>query len=173
VERALIICGPTSSGKSEIALALAAQMRGEIVNADSRQVYRGMDIGTGMPPRSAFDLVPHHLYGFVDPSQRYSAARYVLDADAAIAAICARGGLPIVVGGTGFYIEALMGTMTLDRPPGDDALPTTHCASGCAPRRAFIRQRCYGSGFRRCSPRSRSVPSPGTRTESCERSRAS
>jgi tRNA dimethylallyltransferase len=122
VARALIICGPTSSGKSEIALRLATQLDGEIVNADSRQIYRGMTIGSGLPPRRAFDLVAHHLYSFVDPAQRYSAARYVVDADAAIADICARGHLPLVVGGTGFYIEALMGTMTLDRPPGDDAL---------------------------------------------------
>lgn len=122
MERALIICGPTSSGKSEIALAVAACLGGEIVNADSRQIYRGMTIGSGLPPRKAFDLVPHHLYAFVDPAQRYSAARYVVDADAAVADICARGHLPVVVGGTGFYIEALMGTMTLDRPPGDDVL---------------------------------------------------
>jgi tRNA dimethylallyltransferase len=122
VERALIICGPTSSGKSEIALAVAAQAGGEVVNADSRQIYRGMSTGAGMPAQSAFDLVPHHLYGFVDPAQGYSAARYVSDADAVIADICARGRLPIVVGGTGFYVEALMGTMPLDRPPGDDTV---------------------------------------------------
>ncbi len=117
---ALIICGPTSSGKSEIALAVARQLGAEIVNADSRQIYRGMSIGTGMPSPSARELVPHHLYAFVDPAQRYSAARYVHDAGVAISSIKARGRLPIVVGGTGFYIEALAGTMRLDRPPGDD-----------------------------------------------------
>jgi tRNA dimethylallyltransferase len=122
VSRALVICGPTASGKSQIALGVAEELGGEIVNADSRQIYRGMRIGTGMPPPSAFERVPHHLYGFVDPEQRYSAARYVHDADAAIAAITARGHLPIVVGGTGFYIEALLGTMPLDRPPGDETL---------------------------------------------------
>jgi tRNA dimethylallyltransferase len=122
VSRALVICGPTASGKSQIALGVAEELGGEIINADSRQIYRGMSIGTGMLPPSAFERVPHHLYGFVDPEQRYSAARYVHDADAAIAAITARGHLPIVVGGTGFYIEALLGTMPLDRPPGDEAL---------------------------------------------------
>lgn len=122
MSRALVICGPTASGKSQIALGVAEALGGEIVNADSRQVYRGMGIGTGMPPPSAFERVPHHLYGFVNPERRYSAARYVHDADAAIAAIMARGRLPIVVGGTGFYIEALLGTMPLDRPPGDEAL---------------------------------------------------
>ncbi len=122
MSRALVICGPTASGKSQLALAVAEQLGGEIVNADSRQIYRGMSVGTGMPPQSAFERVPHHLYGFVDPGQRYSAARYVEDADAAITAIAGRGNLPIVVGGTGFYIEALVGTMPLDRPPGDEAL---------------------------------------------------
>jgi tRNA dimethylallyltransferase len=122
VSRALVICGPTSSGKSEIALAVAEQLGGEIVNADSRQIYRGVSIGAGVPPRSALERVPHHLYGFVDPKERYSAARYVNDADTVITAITERGHLPIVVGGTGFYIEALLGTMPLDRPPGDEAL---------------------------------------------------
>ena len=124
MSRVLVICGPTSSGKSEIALAVAEQLDGEIVNADSRQIYSGMSIGTGVPGRSALERVPHHLYGFVDPAQRYSAARYVHDADSVITAIAARGHLPVVVGGTGFYIEALLGTMPLDRPPGDDALRT-------------------------------------------------
>jgi len=124
VSRVLVICGPTSSGKSEIALAVAEQLDGEIVNADSRQIYRGMSVGTGVPGRSVLERVPHHLYGFVDPAQRYSAARYVHDADSVITAIAARGHLPVVVGGTGFYIEALLGTMPLDRPPGDDALRT-------------------------------------------------
>lgn len=118
----LVICGPTASGKSEIALCVAQELGGELVNADSRQIYKGMNVGTGMPAPSDFERVPHHLYGFVDPGQRYSAARYVVDADAAIAGITARGRLPIVVGGTGFYIEALLGTMPLDRPPGDEAL---------------------------------------------------
>src|SRR6202011_3293341 len=105
-------------GKSQLALAVAEQLGGEIVNADSRQIYRGMSVGTGMPEPAAFERVAPHLYGFVDPGQRYSAARYVEDADAAITAIVGRGNLPIVVGGTGFYIEALVGTMPLDRPPG-------------------------------------------------------
>lgn len=81
-----------------------------------------MTIGTGMPAHSAFERVPHHLYAFVDPSRRYSAASFVEDADAVIHDVCARRRLPIVVGGTGFYIEALVGTMRLDRPPGDEAL---------------------------------------------------
>ena len=120
--QALVICGPTSVGKSAIALAVASQLGAEIVNADSRQIYRGMDVGTGMPTAGDLALVPHHLYGFLDPAHRYSAARYVHDAGEAIHGIWSRGRLPIVVGGTGFYIEALTGSMPLDRPPGEDAL---------------------------------------------------
>ena len=118
--RALCVCGPTSSGKSDAALAAAATVGGEIVNADSRQVYAGMPIGTGWPSIEAMERVPHHLYGIIAPSERYSAVRFVDDARAAIADIAARGRLPILVGGTGFYIEALAGTMPIDRPAGDD-----------------------------------------------------
>jgi len=101
---------------------VARALDGEIVNADSRQIYRGMRIGTGMPSPADLALVPHHLYAFCDPSERYSAARFADDAGAAVRSIVVRGRLPIVVGGTGFYIEALAGTMPLDRPPADDIL---------------------------------------------------
>ncbi|MBV8170941.1 MAG: tRNA (adenosine(37)-N6)-dimethylallyltransferase MiaA, partial [Candidatus Eremiobacteraeota bacterium] len=90
------------------------------VNADSRQIYAGMRIGTGWPSDEQFARAPHHLYGMVDPSERYSAGRFVIDARAAIETIAARGALPILVGGTGLYIEALAGTMPLDRPVADD-----------------------------------------------------
>ncbi|MBV8263852.1 MAG: tRNA (adenosine(37)-N6)-dimethylallyltransferase MiaA [Candidatus Eremiobacteraeota bacterium] len=120
--RALIICGPTSSGKSTIALAVAQALGGEVVNADSRQIYRGTRIGSGMPSEADLAVVPHHLYGFVDPAERYSAARYVDDACAVIDAVARRRHLPIIAGGTGFYIEALTGSMPLDRPPGDERL---------------------------------------------------
>jgi tRNA dimethylallyltransferase len=117
---ALAICGPTASGKSEAALLVAEALDGEIVNADARQVYRYMPVGTGMPSRAAMRRVPHHLFAFVDPCARYSAGAYVGDALAAIENIAARGRLPIVVGGTGFYIDVLRGAMPLDRPFGDD-----------------------------------------------------
>jgi tRNA dimethylallyltransferase len=119
---AIAICGPTSSGKSEIAVRAAEAIGGEIVNADSRQVYRGMSIGTGAPDEAMRKRVPHHLFGFVDPCVRYSAGAYVVDAVAAIQAIAARGRVPIVVGGTGLYVEALGGSMPMDRPVADDAI---------------------------------------------------
>jgi tRNA dimethylallyltransferase len=119
---ALCICGPTSAGKSDCAVAAADAADGEIVNADSRQIYAGMRIGTGWPSEAAMRDVPHHLYGFVPPGERYSAGRFVQDAGSAIRSIASRGKLPILVGGTGLYIEALNGSMPMDRPTGDETV---------------------------------------------------
>jgi len=119
---ALCICGPTSAGKSECALIAAEAADGEIVNADSRQIYAGMRVGTGWPSEQAMRSVPHHLYGIIPPDERYSAGRFVADAGAAIRSIARRGKLPILVGGTGLYIEALNGSMPMDRPIGDEAV---------------------------------------------------
>ncbi len=115
--RALVLCGPTASGKSELALTVAEAIGAEIINADSRQIYRGMEIGTGMPSRSALRRVPHHGYAIVDPVETYNAALYARDAAAAVNDVWRRGRLPLVVGGSGFYIEALTGDRLLDRPP--------------------------------------------------------
>jgi tRNA dimethylallyltransferase len=109
----LIVAGPTASGKSALALALAERFGAEIVGADSRQIYRGMPVGTAAPPAADRARVPHHLVGFVDPRERYSAARFVADALAAIDAIHARGRRAIVAGGTGFYLRALRGGVEL------------------------------------------------------------
>jgi tRNA dimethylallyltransferase len=103
----IILIGPTASGKSAVALALARQFGGEIVSADSAQVYRGMDIGTAKPDVATRASVPHHLLDLIDPTQAYSAARFRTDARAAIAHIRARGRVPIVAGGTMLYVKAL------------------------------------------------------------------
>lgn len=117
----LILTGQTASGKSELALGLAERFDAEIVGADSRQIYRGMEIGTAAPGPAERARVPHHLVAFLDPRERYSAARFVADALAAIDAIHARGRRAIVVGGTGFYIRALAGDVALS-PAYDPAL---------------------------------------------------
>ena len=117
----LILTGPTAAGKSALALELAERFGAEIVGADSRQVYRGMPIGTAAPSAAERARVPHHLVGFLDPRERYSAARFVRDALAAIDAIHARGRRALVVGGTGFYVRALAGDVTLS-PVRDEAL---------------------------------------------------
>lgn len=104
---AVLLLGPTACGKSALALRLANELALEIVSIDSAQVYRGMDIGTAKPSRAERARVPHHLLDLRDPSEPYSAADFVRDATAAIAAIRARGKLALVVGGTMLYAKAL------------------------------------------------------------------
>jgi tRNA dimethylallyltransferase len=113
-EGVLILAGPTASGKTDLALALAERFGAEIVGADSRQIYHGMPIGTAAPSDAQRARVPHHLIGFLDPHERYSAARFVFDARRAIDDITARGRRAIVAGGTGFYLRALAGDVALD-----------------------------------------------------------
>lgn len=106
--RLLVIAGPTGVGKTASAVALARRVPIEVISADSRQVYRGMDLATGKPTAEERRAVPHHLVDVVDPDDRYHAERFRRDARAAIAAIERRGRLPVVVGGTGLYIRALL-----------------------------------------------------------------
>lgn len=106
--RVVAIVGPTASGKSAIALELAERLGGEIVNADSRQVYRGMDIGTAKPSLADRQRVPHHLYDIVEPTETYSLALYRRDAHAAFESCWSRGALPWPVGGTGQYVWGLL-----------------------------------------------------------------
>ncbi len=114
-EGVLILAGATASGKTELGIELAREFDAEIVGADSRQIYRDMPIGTATPSPVQIAVVRHHLVGFVDPAERYSAARFANDAVEAIGEIHARGKRAIVVGGTGFYIRALTGDVELGR----------------------------------------------------------
>ena len=119
--RVLAVLGPTATGKSALGLMLAERLGGEIVNCDSTAVYRGFDIGTDKVPMEDRRGIPHHLIDIADPTREYTAADYGRDAAAAIREIQARGGTPILVGGTGFYFRAL--TRGLFPGPGkDDAL---------------------------------------------------
>lgn len=102
-----MIVGPTASGKTALAVSLAQALNGEIVSCDSMQVYRGMPIATAQPTLEERQGIPHHLIGFLDPSEHYSVARFVEDAQAAIEDIRRRGKCPLVVGGTGLYADAL------------------------------------------------------------------
>ena len=117
-ERYDLICviGPTAVGKTEFALTLAEELGGEIVNADSRQIYTGMDIGTAKPTPEETSRVPHHLIDVADPREAFSVGRFVELADAVIADIRARGRIPIVTGGTGLYVRALVDGLW-DGPP--------------------------------------------------------
>jgi tRNA dimethylallyltransferase len=117
----VLLIGPTASGKSALAQSLALRFGGEIVSADSAQVYRGMDIGTAKPDAAERAAVPHHLLDLIDPTDAYSAARFARDAAAAIEAIRARGRLPIVAGGTMLYFRALTEGLSA-LPAADPAL---------------------------------------------------
>jgi tRNA dimethylallyltransferase len=118
--RLLVLSGPTASGKTSLALSLARILPLEIVSADSLQVYRGMDIGTAKPSLEERREVPHHLIDVADPDEEYNAGRFVAEADAAIRGIRERGRFPLVAGGTGMYIRALL--RGLDPLPKDDAV---------------------------------------------------
>jgi len=117
--RYLALAGPTAAGKTAAALAIAARYPVEIISVDSALVYRGMDIGTAKPSAAELAIVPHHLIDILDPSEAYSAARFVGDAQRLIGEIGARGHLPLLVGGTMLYFKALR--QGLDDMPKADA----------------------------------------------------
>lgn len=123
--RLVAIVGPTASGKSAIALDLARRLGGEIVNADSRQVYRGMEIGTAGPSLAERRLVPHHLFDIAGPADDYSLALYREQALAVFDEIWARGSFPWLVGGTGQYVWALLEDWQVPAVAPDDALRGT------------------------------------------------
>lgn len=133
----LVLMGPTASGKSALAVELAHAFDAEIVGADSRQIYRGMPIGTAAPTTEQLAAVPHHLVDFLDPHERYSAARFARDATAAVLDITGRGKRAIVVGGTGFYVRALTGAVTL-APQYDAALRERLAAEARTHDAAFL-----------------------------------
>lgn len=118
----LCLLGPTAVGKTDVALALAQRLPVEIVGADSRQVYRGLTIGSAAPTPAQLAAVPHHLVGHLDPRQRTSVAEFKPAAEAACAAIHARGKLPLLVAGTGMWLKALLAGWSLTGVAGDEAL---------------------------------------------------
>ena len=104
--RLLCICGPTASGKTALSVELARQLHTEIISADSMQLYRHMDIGTAKPTLRERRGIPHHLIDVCEPDEQFSVARYVSLADAAAQKLLAAGHIPVVVGGTGLYMDA-------------------------------------------------------------------
>ena len=117
----MVVVGPTASGKSRLALDVAAATGGEVVSADSQQVYRGMDIGTGKVSAVERAAVPHHLIDVIEPDEEMTAARFAQLADAAIAGAAGRGAPVVVAGGTGLYVRALLLGLFAG-PAGDPAL---------------------------------------------------
>ena len=121
----LIICGPTASGKTGLAVALAQRLGGEVVSSDSMQIYRRMDIGTAKPTVEEMAGVPHHMIDVADPEENFSVARYVSMAVPIVDDILARGRLPIIAGGTGLYIDNLIAGREFAPFEEDSALRAT------------------------------------------------
>jgi len=119
-----VIVGPTAAGKTALSLGLAKTLDSEIVSADSRQIYRYMDIGTAKPTSEERSCVPHHMLDRVDPDTRYTAGQYARDARACIDAIFSRGSVPILVGGSGLYLRALLDGL-FDDPPSSPEIDRT------------------------------------------------
>jgi tRNA dimethylallyltransferase len=117
MQRVIAIVGPTASGKSALAVMLARRLGGEVVSADSRQVYRGLNIGSGKITRQEMQGIPHHLLDVASPSRQFSAARFKTLAQKALTNIARRGKVAIVCGGTGFYIDALLSGLSLPEVP--------------------------------------------------------
>lgn len=107
-KKLLIIAGPTAVGKTSLSISLAEKLNGEIISADSMQIYKGLDIGTAKPSENERCGIPHHMIDVCSPAFRYSVAQYVKDAKKCIDKVCAEGKLPIIVGGTGLYIDNLI-----------------------------------------------------------------
>ncbi|HCC00708.1 MAG TPA: tRNA (adenosine(37)-N6)-dimethylallyltransferase MiaA [Ruminococcaceae bacterium] len=118
----LTVVGPTASGKTRLAVALAQRYHGEVVSADSMQLYRGMPIGTAQPTSEEMQGVPHHLIGILDPSASCSVADYVAMAGPCIAEIHARGHVPVIAGGTGLYVDSLLSGRKFEPGGRNDAL---------------------------------------------------
>ncbi len=121
-KKILVIVGPTASGKTRMAVELAKAHNGEVVSADSMQIYRRMDIGTAKPTAEEMDGVPHHMIDVADPEEDFSVARYVEMASACVDGILSRGKLPIVAGGTGLYVDSLLSGRTFAAFSPDSSL---------------------------------------------------
>ena len=106
--KVIVICGPTASGKTALSIELAKQINGEIVSCDSMQIYKDMNIGTAKPTLEEMQGIKHYLIGYISPEERYSVSDYKTDAKKAIREIIGKGKMPIVVGGTGLYLDSLI-----------------------------------------------------------------
>ena len=118
----ICIVGPTASGKTALSIALAKEMNAEIISGDSMQIYKGMDIGTAKPTVDEMDGVPHHMLSIASPSESFSVARYVEEASRIADEIISRGKIPMVVGGTGLYIDSLVRGRTFAKNEEDGSL---------------------------------------------------
>ncbi len=115
--KVIAVAGPTASGKTSLAIELAKAVDGEIISADSMQIYKGMTVATAQPTEEEMQGIPHHLIAFLEPSETYSVAQFAEDAKKCIADIASRGKVPIVAGGTGLYIDSLLSGIDFGEVP--------------------------------------------------------
>lgn len=121
-KKVIVVVGATASGKTSLAVELALKLGGEIISADSMQIYKGMFIATAQPTQEEKKGVPHHLIAFLDPSETYSVAQFVVDAGKCIDDIIARGKVPVIAGGTGLYIDSLLGGIDFGEVPDNSEM---------------------------------------------------
>jgi tRNA dimethylallyltransferase len=136
----LVVVGPTASGKTELAVSLAERFGGEVVGADSVQIYRGFDLGSGKPTAEERRRAPHHLVDVADPEEPFDASRFAALADQAIADVRARGRVPVVCGGTYLWVRALVHGLAA-APPADAAVRARHASIVAAEGRAALHAR--------------------------------
>src|ERR1035437_3056740 len=120
--KVIVVLGPTASGKSSLAVSLAERFGGEVVSADSRQVYTRLNLGTGKITKREMRGVPHHLIDVANPKKQFSVAEYKKIGEKALDSIITRNKIPIICGGTGFYIDTLLGTISLPEVPPNPKL---------------------------------------------------
>lgn len=118
----IVVVGPTASGKTALAVDLAKRYNGEVISADSMQIYKNMSIGTAKPTLTEMDGIPHHLIDFVDPADSFSVADYVTVAHKVIEDVISRGKLPIIAGGTGLYVNSLVEDIRFDDTKSDEGI---------------------------------------------------
>ncbi len=122
MKKVIVVCGPTATGKSDYAVALAKKVHGEIISADSRQVYKGMDIGSGKITKKEMHGVPHYLLDVVAPTRTFSVAQFQKKATSVIENILKKGRMPIICGGTGFYIDSVVYGVTIPKVSANTTL---------------------------------------------------
>jgi len=136
----IAIVGPTSSGKTALGIKLAKKFGGEIISADSRQVYKGLNIGTGKVTKREMAGIPHHLIDILSPKRRFSAGEFAKQGEKIIADIVKRGKIPLVVGGTGFYADALLGNVLLPQVPPNPKLRIAFAKKSAAQLFAMLKK---------------------------------
>ncbi len=145
----IVVVGETASGKSALGVELAKKFNGEIICSDSRTVYRGMDIGTAKPNHEEQDRIPHHLLDIRDPDETYTVAQFKEDAQKAIRDISSRGKLPIMVGGSGLYIDSVIYDYSFSSNADRDIINNRHLATGSGPKNKKLRANTLVIGIER------------------------